>query len=191
METRDKKRKRVGIESIITDYKYNPFSVVINKKQYSKKDFPDLYVDGKKVLYFVTIKIPIPDDYESTLANYIRSNKEINDDMKNFADMTLYVFESGYIYINSVDVYSVLYKMYSSDCEKIMFKGIGRKLFCDMFKYLLDNGIIMLENEVHLYALDKGSKKLLKFYNKLGFESIERGSKQMKTNVKSILEKCL
>lgn len=192
METRDKKRKRVGVDFIFIDNKDKyPFPVVINKREYNKEGFPEMYVDGKKVLYFVTIKIPIPEDYESVLAEYIRSKDDIRDDMKNFADMSLYIYEGGDIYVNSVDVYSVFYKVYASDCEKVMFRGTGRKLFCDVFKYLLDSGIVGEENEVSLYALDSGSKKLFNFYKKLGFEFVEVGSKHMHSSVRSIIEKCM
>jgi hypothetical protein len=163
---RSKKRKDGTLE-------YSPSS--FGKYSYPIKikfDYGNRHTD-------VTLKMPIPKDYKPT-----KLSKTTND----FVEIELSINrDDNKAYLAYFAVNPTKYKDLNDIPEN--FKGVGKRMLCELFKYLKSRGFINNDTKVSLVPADDGTMKLITYYKTLGFKSKDE-KKLMDSTVKDIIIKC-
>jgi hypothetical protein len=170
-KSRSKKRSNKRKDGTL---EYSPSS-------FGKYSYPvKIKFDHRKRFTDVTLKMPIPKDYKPT-----KLSTTIND----FVEIELSINKDyNRAYLSYFAVNPTKYKDLNDIPEN--FKGVGKRMLCELFKYLKSRGFINNDTKVSLTPADDGTMKLITYYKTLGFKSKDEEYNSMDSTVKDIIIKC-
>lgn len=144
--------------------------------------------------YSIKIELMFPDNYHSILQKTIEHKPivscklllhnlnprlTLSSDPELFNNIELVQFENA---LNQ-------FKNYASETERVLFKGIGRELFCHLISWCYTQKDLI--NSYCSIIVNPGeNKQLIKYYKNYGFEK-EYNKQYFKINITEFLNSCV